>query len=88
MGVCSCASAVGAVGGIAVFWIYENWVADKKAVVHRADCGYCNEGAGAHQNTQGDRNGRWHGPFNDYAAARAVADALPDRTVRDCSRCI
>ena len=71
-----------------MFWVYENWVAEKKAVVHRAECGHCQNGQGSHPNIHGDRNGRWHGPFDDYASARAAAESLPDRNVRDCSVCI
>jgi hypothetical protein len=70
-----------------MYWIYENWTADKKAVIHRAGCGHCNDGRGVGTNKLGDRNGRWHGPYRDYEQARAAAVALPDRGVRDCRLC-
>ncbi len=38
-----------------MFWVYENWVAEKKAVVHRTECGHCQNGQGAHKNIHGDR---------------------------------
>lgn len=41
-----------------MFWVYENWVAEKKAVVHRAECGHCRNGHGSHPNIHGGQNGR------------------------------
>ena len=44
-------------------WIYENWRAGKhKALLHRASCGRCIDGAGWHSGTDSS-NGRWIGPF-------------------------
>ena len=28
------------------YWVYENWTAEHKAVVHSATCGFCNHGRG------------------------------------------
>ena len=69
------------------FWIYENWVAEKKAVIHKANCSYCNNGQGTQKNKLGNKNGRWHGPFNSYEEVKVVADGLEDREVRDCRSC-
>jgi hypothetical protein len=55
------------------YYIYENWTAKDKAVIHRGTCGYCNEGRGCHQNPLGNRNGRWHGPFDTFEEARKTA---------------
>jgi hypothetical protein len=45
------------------YWVYENWVAESKAVIHAGECALCNDGAGTGRNTQGTLNGKWHGPF-------------------------
>lgn len=58
------------------FWIYENWVAEKKAVIHKANCSYCNNGQGTQKNKLGNKNGKWHGPFNSYEEAKEIADRL------------
>ena len=69
------------------FWVYENWVAEKKAVIHKANCSYCNNGQGTQRNKLGNKNGKWHGPFNSYEEAKILAEGLQDRTVRDCKIC-
>jgi len=28
------------------FWVYENWTAEHKAVIHSGTCGHCNHGKG------------------------------------------
>ena len=57
------------------FWVYENWLAEKKAVVHIGTCGNCNDRQGCHQNRLCEKNGRWHGPFPTLAAADKAAKA-------------
>jgi hypothetical protein len=57
------------------YWVYENWTAEKKAVVHAAGCGNCKDGRGCHQIVRGSRNGRWLGPFNTLVDAQAAANA-------------
>lgn len=69
------------------YYIYENWVAEKKAVIHRDICGNCNHGQGKHANICGEKNGKWHGPFKTYDKAKKFALNLDDRTVRDCKVC-
>ena len=61
------------------FFIYENWTAESKAVIHRAECSFCNSGRGIHPNRIEGRNGRWHGPFATYSEAFRVAQALGNR---------
>lgn len=66
------------------FWVYENWTAEQKAVVHRGTCGNCNDGKGCHPNKLGNKNGKWHGPFPSEEAARLTAKGTgrPVRTHR------
>jgi hypothetical protein len=55
------------------YYVYENWTAKDKAVIHRGTCGYCNDGRGCHKNPLGNRNGRWHGPFDSLEEAKRAA---------------
>ena len=66
------------------YWIYENWVAENKAVIHVGTCRHCNDGAGHGTNVRGNRNGRWSGPFAtlEQAQAAAVRTGRPVRTDR------
>ena len=57
------------------YWIYENWTAESKAVIHDGSCSYCNNGKGCHANPLANKNGKWHGPFSTVAAAEAAAKA-------------
>jgi len=66
------------------YWVYENWT-HEKAVIHRSNCSYCNEGRGIHPGS-GPRNGRWHGPFPSFEAAHQAAARLP-RPLRRCAHC-
>lgn len=67
------------------YFVYENWIAEKKAVIHFGDCSYCNYGKGIHVNT-GTRNGCWHGPFATFAIAEKAAKET-GRPVRTCKIC-
>ena len=69
------------------YYVYENWVAENKAVIHRADCGHCNHGKGAHENTRGGQNGQWHGSFSTVEGAAKFAEETR-RTVRKCAHCM
>lgn len=55
------------------YWVYENWTAESKAVIHEGSCGNCNQGKGCHANPLGNRNGRWHGPFGVLSHANTAA---------------
>jgi len=70
------------------FYVYENWTAEKKCVIHEEDCPHCNKGRGHDTNILGEKNGRWHGPFLNYNIAKEFALSLQNREVRDCSFCI
>jgi hypothetical protein len=63
------------------FWVYENWTAENKAVIHIGTCGNCNDGQGCHPNPLGKRNGQWRGPFNTLKEAE-VAAAATQRPIR------
>jgi len=67
------------------YYVYENWTAESKAVVHVGFCGHCNDGQGCHLNPLGNRNGKWHGPFLDFENAVKFANQT-GRSVRRC-RC-
>jgi hypothetical protein len=55
------------------FFIYENWTAEHKAVIHRDSCKCCNNGNGCHPNPLGNKNGKWHGPFTTLSVATTAA---------------
>lgn len=63
------------------FWVYDNRV-HKRARIHRADCSYCNDGAGMHDDVA-DVAGEWLGPFAELRDARRAAN----RTGREARRC-
>jgi len=68
------------------FYVYENWQAEgHKAIVHRAQCSYCNNGRGIHPGAS-DRHGRWHGPFDSVQEALAAARRTGADDVRSCRR--
>jgi hypothetical protein len=57
------------------YYVYENWTAEHKAVIHCGICGNCNDGLGCHANPLGRRNGVWHGPFHSLEEAQRAATA-------------
>jgi hypothetical protein len=74
------------------FWFYESWAGANsdprktaRAVIHCADCGYCNHGAGCHGAPAPGR-GQWHGPFQTLDDAQLAADAT-EKPVRQ-HRCV
>lgn len=67
------------------YYIYENWTAEQKAMIHRSGCSFCNSGRGIHSGAT-DRNGKWHGPFSTLPAATQAAARL-GRPVRRCGHC-
>jgi len=68
------------------YWVYENWVAERKAVIHVADCGHCKDGRGCHPNPHGNANGRWIGPFKSMSQAKLAAKGT-GKPVRSHSCC-
>lgn len=71
-----------------MYYIYENWRAEKKAVIHKGTCKFCNEGKGTGKTILGESNGKWHGPYLNFEEAWEKANLLKDRDVRKCSFCI
>jgi len=68
------------------YYIYENWVVEKKAVIHRESCSFCNQGEGVHKDKEDGKNGCWHGSFPDFEAAMQYARTL-NRNIRCCNHC-
>jgi len=68
------------------YYVYENWTAERKAVIHRGSCGHCKDGQGCHDNPLGNRNGQWHGPFRLVQEAERAAERT-DKPVRK-HRCV
>ena len=67
------------------YFVYENWTAEDKAVIHFDYCAFCNYGKGIHAN-KGTRNGRWLGPFTTFSSAEKAARDT-GRPVRLCKKC-
>lgn len=69
------------------YYVYENWLHDK-AIIHKSDCAYCNEGKGRFPNKKyNPKRGHWQGPFKNHQEAQAVASNSKKKEVRDCLRC-
>lgn len=68
------------------YYVYENWT-HKKAVIHLADCGFCNQGKGNHKNTT-NKNGQWLGPFKNEKKAKLIAKKTKRKTISKCSICL
>lgn len=68
----------------AAFWVYINEPNDK-ALVHGADCSFCNNGEGM-QDEKSRFNGEWHGPFDRDVALR-FARQSGKTTKRWCGHC-
>lgn len=70
------------------FYIYENWQAGPhKTVIHRSDCGYCNDGRGR-VGGYDPQHAQWRGPYATLAEAEAASAALPDVVNRLSHRCV
>jgi len=67
------------------FFVYENWVRNK-AIVHRADCTFCNGGDGLHGSRQ-TKSSTWHGPFATGQAALDAARKCHRARTEGCSTC-
>jgi hypothetical protein len=75
-------------GDAMAFYIYENWQAGPhKAVIHRGDCRYCNQGRGR-AGEYDPLHAQWHGPFETLAEAEAASAGLPDVLVRHTDKCV
>jgi hypothetical protein len=61
------------------YYVYENWMTDR-AIIHRAECSFCKDGKGAHNDASG-LHGRWHGPYPDRNMAFKEAAAMKRRKI-------
>ena len=68
------------------YYVYENWTAENKTVIHRDSCGNCKEGRGSHKNPLKNKNGKWSPPFKSIEEAERFAIEA-GRSVRK-HRCI
>ena len=75
------------------FYIYRNH-RNNRLVIHRGECGHCNEGNGVQQNPLGDQNGHWYlGPNNGYQTYQASSNAAVQIALemgvqyQNCRRC-
>jgi hypothetical protein len=75
-----------------MYYIYRNWVAEKKAVIHKGSCSFCNDGKGLQVNSRGNKNGVWSQGYNAYEIAREAAEdpyeGHDDLEVKICSVCL
>jgi len=67
------------------FFVYENWVLSK-AITHRADCPYCEDGNGLH-GTRTTKSTTWHGPYKRAEEARNKARSCRRERTEDCKFC-
>lgn len=71
------------------YYVYENWTAKDRAVIHSGECNHCNNGKGCHENPARNQHGKWHGtdnPFRTYKDAKTFAESLGRKIVKD--RCV
>ena len=67
-------------------WLYESGRAQERcAIIHRANCRWCNSGTGVHGGDQAPGSG-WHGPFGSVDEARSAAARHGTKT-RVCAHC-
>ena len=69
------------------YWIYESWSLNK-AIVHKADCDFCQNGSNRQGETRGRANGNWLGPFGDGGKAMEKARATNRGVIRPCKHCL
>jgi len=70
---------------MAEYWVYENRTV-RRARLHRAACGFCNNGAGFRAPDSGT-NGCWHGPFRDKDTALAALERTGQADRGPCAAC-
>lgn len=69
------------------FWIYENWRAANKTVIHKATCVFCKNGQGFRKENNTEQNGKWHGPFSTLDEAKIGAKKLNRKENLLCEVC-
>ena len=74
-------------GGHMNYWVYENFVHDK-AIIHSADCSFCNGGKGlTNMNDAARTRDKWHGPFKDLESAEVCAKNTSRENIKSCNFC-
>ena len=68
------------------YYVHEGRIRNK-AVIHTADCSYCNDGRGLKSDRNPD-NHKWTGPYTNLDEAWQVATATGRRDVRECAKCL
>ena len=82
------AKPAGAPSDSVTFYIYENWLAGPhKVVVHRSNCGQCNNGKGRPSGHDAN-HARWHGPYTSLSQARAASHEMTGVLIRSECKCI
>lgn len=70
------------------WFIYENWQAGpRKAVIHSANCPYCNGGLGRSNGGYGRAHAKWHGPYGNVDIAREAQRRMQAEP-RECGYCM
>jgi hypothetical protein len=67
------------------FYVYESWIRPRVRI-HRADCGFCNDGAGFRP-IPSALNGRWIGPYASREEAYRSAEGLGRTDTGPCAAC-
>lgn len=67
------------------YFVYENWVRDK-AIIHRSDCSFCNNGSGLH-GSRTTKSSTWHGPYESASTAMTRAKACRRTRTEGCAIC-
>ena len=74
------------------FVVYENWQAERKAVVHYSKCGHAKEAEARIEDkwlkNNVAPNDRWFGYFNSLNEAIAFSALIPNRQLRLCGQCL
>ncbi|WP_394774837.1 hypothetical protein [Flavobacterium sp.] len=69
------------------YLVYENWRAERKAVVHKSTCGHAREGLDRLQDYTAP-NDRWYGYFDKLTEAISFAALMPNRQLKICGVCL
>jgi hypothetical protein len=77
--------AVPAQNASAPYWVYRNWI-HGRARLHKAACGYCNNGIGA-QGSSANITGEWK-PFSTEADAKAFLATTKYEDAKLCGVCM
>ena len=68
-----------------MYWFFESRN-HQRAIVHRGDCTFCQNGDGLHGPAHKD-HGKWHGPFNDRDVVMDAAKRTGLDDARGCKVC-